>query len=51
MRLLASSTPISFSSSSRSTRKAREVSVVVPDLEMTLMEKRLPLHRLMMLFR
>ena len=33
MRLLASSTPISSSSSLRSTRKAREVSVVVPDLE------------------
>ena len=51
MRLLASSTPTSSSSSLRRTRKARLVSVVVPDLEMTLIEKRLPLHSAMMSFR
>ncbi len=47
----ASSTPISSSSSLRRTRNARLVSVVVPDLEMTLMENFLPLHRAMISFR
>ena len=51
MRLLASSVPTESSRSLRSTRNASAVSVVVPDLEMTLIEKRLPFVSLMMSFR
>ena len=51
MRSRAPSLPYFFSKSSRNTRKAMAGSVVVPDLEMTLMEKRLPLVRRMMSLR